>query len=79
MVLLTERHLARPDQCESQEATAGTAFVESPGLVHSVTNTGNGVAIVWWATIFPESDGIVHFSPEFTAGGVYPVAPPNCG
>jgi hypothetical protein len=75
---LTEHHLVGPDRCASEEATAGSAFVESPGLVHSVTNTGNGVAIVWWATIFPESDGIVHFSPEFKAGGVYLVNAPNC-
>jgi cupin domain len=75
---LTEDHLVGPDRCASEEATAGSAFVESPGLVHSVTNTGNGVAIVWWATIFPESDGIVHFSPEFKAGGVYLVNAPNC-
>ena len=75
---LTEQHLIAPNQCGSEEVTAGSAFVESPGLVHSVTNTGNDVAIIWWATIFPESDGIVRFSPSFKAGGVYPVDAPNC-
>jgi len=75
---LTERHLVGPDQCAAEEATAGSAFVESPGLVHSVTNTGHGTAIVWWATIFPGSDGIVHFTPEFKAGGVYVINAPNC-
>jgi hypothetical protein len=46
--------------------------------MHSVTNTGNDVAVIWWSTIFPASDGIVHFSHEFKAGGVYPVNAPNC-
>ena len=75
---ITEKHEVGPDQCASEEATAGSAFVESPGLKHSVTNTGNGAAVIWWATIFPKSDGIVEFSPEFRSGGVYPVDPPNC-
>src|SRR5262249_24700756 len=75
---LTEHHLVGPDQCTPEDATAGSAFVESPGLVHSVTNTGNDVAIIWWATIFPKQDGITHFSPEFKAGGVYPVNAPSC-
>jgi hypothetical protein len=75
---LTEQHLVGPDQCASEEATAGSAFVESPGQVHIVTNTGHDRAVIWWATIFPESDGVVRFSPEFRAGGVYPVTAPNC-
>jgi len=75
---LTEQHLVGPDQCSSEEVTAGSALVESPGRVHSVTNTGSDVAVIWWATIFPKSDGIVRFSHEFQAGGVYPVNPPNC-
>ncbi len=66
---LTEQHLSGPDQCASENVTAGAAFVEPPGLVHSVTNTGNNVAVIWWATIFPKSDG---------PGGIYPVNPPNC-
>ena len=65
-------------QCASEEVTAGSAFVESPGQVHSVTNTGYDLAVIWWASIFPKSDGIVRFSSEFRAGGVYPVNAPNC-
>jgi hypothetical protein len=75
---LTEQHLAGPGQCASEEVPAGSGFVETPGLVHSVSNTGSDVAIVWWATVFPASDGIVQFSPEFKAGGVYPVNAPTC-
>jgi hypothetical protein len=75
---LTEHHLVGPDQCGSEEVAAGSGFVEPPGLVHSVTNTGNSAAIIWWATVFPQSDGIADFSPAFKAGGVYPVDPPNC-
>src|SRR5215470_9023240 len=75
---LTEQHLVGPDQCGSEEVPAGSAFVESAGQVHSVTNTGHDVAIIWWATIFPESDGVVRFSREFRAGGVYPATAPNC-
>lgn len=66
---LTEQHLVGPDQCASEEVTAGSAFVESPGLVHSVTNTGKDVAVIWWSTIYPQSDG---------PGGIYPVKAPNC-
>lgn len=75
---LTEEHLVGPDNCQSEEFTQGSAFVESPGQVHSVKNTGNGVAVIWWATVFPKSDGIVEFAPGFKVGGVYPVAAPNC-
>jgi hypothetical protein len=75
---LTEQHLVGPNQCASEEVTAGSAFVEPPGLVHSVTNTGNDLAVIRWATVFPKIDGIVQFSPEFKSGGVYPITPPNC-
>jgi Cupin domain len=75
---LTEQHLIGPEKCASEEVPAGSAFVESPGQVHTVTNTGNEVAVIWWATVFPKSDGIVQFNPEFKVGGVYPVNPPNC-
>ncbi len=75
---LTEQRLVGPDQCASEEFSAGSAFVESPGQVHSVTNTGNDVALIWWATIFPKSDGIAQFSPQFKSGGVYPANAPNC-
>ncbi len=75
---ITEQHLVGADQCASEEVTAGSAFVESPGQVHTVTNTGNETAVVWWATVFPQSDGVVQFTPQFKAGGVYPIEAPNC-
>jgi Cupin domain len=75
---LTENHLIGPNRCHKEELTAGNAFVESPGQVHTVSNTGDDVAVVWWATIFPKKDGIVQFSPEFKTGGTYPVNAPNC-
>lgn len=73
---LTEQHVVAADQCASEELTARSAFVEPPGLVHEVINTGNDVAVIWWATIFPKKDGILHFSAEFKSGGVYVVNPP---
>ena len=75
---LTEEHLVGPNRCASEEFTGGSAFVEGPGQAHSVKNTGNNVAVIWWATVFPQSDGIVEFAPGFKAGGVYPVPAPNC-
>ena len=75
---LTEQHLVAPGQCASEELTAGSAFVESPGEVHTVTNTGQDAAVILWATIFPKSDGIVQYNPEFKSGGIYLVTAPNC-
>jgi quercetin dioxygenase-like cupin family protein len=75
---LTEEHLVGSDNCESEDFTTGSAFAESPGQIHTVTNTGNSVAVIWWATVFPKSDGIVEFAPGFKVGGVYPVPAPNC-
>jgi quercetin dioxygenase-like cupin family protein len=75
---LTETHLVGSNQCESEEVTAGTAFVEGPGQVHSVTNTGQDVAVILWSTIFPKKDGIVQFNPQFKSGGIYLVKSPNC-
>ena len=66
---LTEEHVVGPNQCASEELTAGSAFVEGPNQVHSVTNTGKGIAVVWWATIYPATD---------TSGGIYPAEDPNC-
>ena len=75
---LAEEHLVGPNRCASEEFSAGTAFVEAPGEIHTVKNTGNDVAVIWWATLFPQSDGIVEFAPGFKAGGVYPVPAPDC-
>lgn len=75
---LTEQHVVGPNQCVSEEVTAGNAFIEPPGLVHTVTNSGNDAAVIWWATVFPQSDGIAEFTPAFKSGGVYPANPPNC-
>ena len=75
---LTEQHVVGANQCESEELTVGSAFVESPGAVHNVTNTGSDVTVIWWATVFPKSDGIVQFTSDFRAGGVYPVEAPQC-
>jgi hypothetical protein len=66
---LTEQHVVRANQCASEEVSAGSAFVEGPGQVHTVTNSGENVAVIWWATIFPQSDG---------PGGIYPANDPNC-
>jgi quercetin dioxygenase-like cupin family protein len=74
---LTETHYL-DGQCGSEDVNAGDAFVEPPGLHHTVVNTGNKDAVIWWSTVFPKSDGVVEFSPSFKAGGVYPVTPPNC-
>ena len=75
---LTEQHLVGPHRCVKEELTAGSAVIESPGQVHTVTNNSEQEAVVWWSTIFPKSDGIVEFSPEFRAGGIYFVPAPNC-
>jgi quercetin dioxygenase-like cupin family protein len=75
---LTEQHVTGPDQCASEEFGAGTAFVESPGAVHTVTNTGTNAAVVWWATVFPQSDGVPQFTPSFKSGGSYPADVPIC-
>jgi quercetin dioxygenase-like cupin family protein len=75
---LTEQHAVGPNHCESAEFGAGTAFVEPPGAVHTVTNTGHNAAIIWWATVFPQSDGVVQFTPSFKSGGTYPADAPIC-
>lgn len=75
---LTMQHVMDSDDCGSQALSSGRAFVEPAGNVHRVVNTGNDVALIWWATVFPKSDGIVQYTPEFKSGGIYPVSPPNC-
>jgi hypothetical protein len=61
---LTEQHLVGPDQSASEELTAGSAFVEPPALVHSVTNTGRDVAVIWWATVFLRATGSLSSAPS---------------
>jgi len=75
---LTEQHVHDSNQCESEEFSAGTAFVEPPGAVHTVTNTGRDAAVIWWATVFPKSDGVARITPSFKSGGAYPVDAPSC-
>ena len=75
---LTEQHVTGPGRCASEEFGAGTAFVEPPGAVHTVTNTGSDAAVIWWATVFPASDGVARFTPSFRSGGVYPADVPSC-
>jgi|SRR5215813_1286596 len=76
---LTETHYdQQTGHCVSEQVTEGNAFVEPPGLVHTVTNSGNGDATIWWSTVFPETDGVVEFTPSFKVGGVYLVSAPNC-
>ena len=48
---------------------AGTAFVEPPGRIHTLTNPGPGAATIYFATIFPKDD------PD---GDAKFVDPPNC-
>lgn len=64
---LTETHLIGQNHCASEDVHGGDAFAEAPNEVHTITNTGHDVAVIWWATVFPQSDG---------PGGIYPVDPP---
>jgi len=41
---LTETHLVGPHRCAKGKLRTGSAFIESPGEVHTVTNTGADVA-----------------------------------
>jgi quercetin dioxygenase-like cupin family protein len=77
---LTEQHVNADGTCSAWVAFgAGSAFVEGPGDVHTVANTGNSAAVVTWATAFPTEDGIVPILPQFRVGGVYPPPnPPSC-
>jgi quercetin dioxygenase-like cupin family protein len=68
---VSEQELVGANECETRQDLAGTAFVEPPGHIHQVTNNGHGVAVIWWATIFPQSDGI-------QSDGTYFVDAPNC-
>lgn len=77
---LSEQHANGDGTCSAWVAfRAGSAFVEQPGDVHMVSNTGNSAAVVTWATAFPTEDGIVQILPQFKVGGVYPALnPPSC-
>jgi quercetin dioxygenase-like cupin family protein len=76
---LSETHVDEGSgKCVSEDFTAGTAFVEQPGEVHTVTNSGKSVAIITWATAFPTSDGLLRIKPQFTVGGLYVVPAPTC-
>lgn len=67
---LSEQELNRQGRCAAPHSfKAGTAFVETPGRIHTVTNTSSGTAIIYWATIFPKGD------PD---GDAVFVDPPNC-
>ena len=70
---LSEQHVNADGTCSAWvEFGVGSAFVEEPGDVHRVTNTGNSAAVVTWATTFPTEDGIIQRLPQFSVGGVYP-------
>jgi quercetin dioxygenase-like cupin family protein len=57
---LSEQHLNGNGTCAAWETfRAGSAFVEQPGEVHRVANTGKGEAVVTWAPAFPAEDGVV--------------------
>ena len=59
--------------CSTLTHSPGTAFLENPYEVHSVTNNGPKNAILIWATVFPSND----FPPGNVFSGLYtpPAAP----
>lgn len=82
---LTETHVVSTNpetklsQCGTVQVSGGDAFVEAPNEIHTVVNTGNQDAVIWWATVFPKSAGITEFTPAFKAGGVMvETNPPTC-
>ena len=77
---LSEVHVQADGTCSAPETFgAGSGFVEEPGEVHMVANTGRDAAVVTWATAFPTEDGVHQILPQFTVGGVYPPPnPPSC-
>lgn len=67
---LTEQELTRDGTCGApQTLRRGAAFVETPGRWHTVTNTSNNKAVLFWSTIYPKDD------PD---GDTVFVNPPNC-
>jgi len=76
---LSEQHVDNGNCSAWAAFGAGTGFVEEPGEVHRVANTGRTDAVVTWATAFPTEDGVFQLLPQFTVGGVYPPPnPPSC-
>jgi hypothetical protein len=69
-------HLVGEDAILSPRKSQPAPRSSSPR--HTVTNTGRGSAPIWWATVFPESDGVAPFTPSFKSGGVYPADVPSC-
>ena len=68
---LTEQELTKSGKCGPVRSfKPGTAFVESPGHLHTVTNSGSSTAVIYWATIYPKGD------PDGDTVFVDP--PPNC-
>ena len=54
---LTEQELTKTGNCGTQQRfRSGAAFVETPGRIHTVTNSGSTKAVIYWATIFPKGD-----------------------
>jgi hypothetical protein len=37
-----------------------------------------GAVTIWWATVFPESDGVAQFTPSLKSGGIYPADVQSC-
>lgn len=69
--ILTSGTVTSTTACGKAETfKAGAGFVESPGLVHTVTNVGKGKAVFYWATVYPNIKGVsdLNFLPE----------PPSC-
>ena len=70
---LTETHVVAPGECHFEELSAGSAFRRDAWRGAHRQNTGNDAAVVWWSTVFPQSDGIARFVPQFESGGIHPV------
>ena len=54
---VTEQGLTQQNTCGPIVLDGlGSAFVEPPGRLHTVTNPGPGAAIIYWATVYPIGD-----------------------
>lgn len=57
--ILTSGTVTSTTACGKTETfKAGAGFVESPGLIHTVTNVGSGKAVFYWATVYPDMKGV---------------------